>query len=82
LVPRPLHIEVACTRPDGQQYILALDNAIARLVSHEVDHLNGHLYTGRMRDGVSPIPVAEYRGTGHAWAYPAPGKTAESQTIS
>jgi peptide deformylase len=72
LVPRPLHIEVACMKPDGRQYVLALDNAMARLVAHEVDHLNGRLYTSRMRDGVAPIPVAEYRGTGHAWDYSAP----------
>jgi peptide deformylase len=71
LVPRPLRIEVACTRPNGQQYVLALANGMARLVAHEVDHLNGKLYTARMGDGVSPIPVSEYRGTGHTWNYPA-----------
>jgi peptide deformylase len=74
LVPRPLHIEVTCTRPDGQQYVLALDNAMARLAAHEIDHLNGRLYTSRMRDGVRPIPVSEYHGTGQSWAYPAPGQ--------
>jgi peptide deformylase len=75
LVPRPLHIEVACTSPDGQPYILALDNAMARLASHEIDHLNGLLYTSRMRNGIQPIAVAEYRGTGRAWTYPADGRT-------
>jgi peptide deformylase len=75
LVPRPLHIEVACTRPDGRRYILALDNAMARLAAHEIDHLNGRLYTGRMREGVTPIPVSEYRGTGHSWAYPGAGQS-------
>jgi peptide deformylase len=81
LVPRPLHIEVACTRPDGQQYILALDNAMARLTAHEIDHLNGILYTSRMCKGTSPIPVAEYRGTGHAWAYPAQARPAEGRPV-
>jgi peptide deformylase len=74
LVPRPLHIEVACTKPGGEQYILALDNAMARLVAHEIDHLNGRLHVSRMRDGVRPIPVSEYRGTGRAWAYPISGQ--------
>jgi peptide deformylase len=74
LVPRPLHIEIACTRPGGQQYILALDDAMARLAAHEIDHLNGQLYTSRMRDGIRPIPVSEYRGTGQTWTYPAPGQ--------
>jgi peptide deformylase len=71
LVPRPLHIEVTCARPDGQQHVLSLDNALARLAAHEIDHLNGLLYTSRMREGTGPVPVSEYRGTGHAWAYPA-----------
>ena len=81
LVPRPLHIEVACTRPDGQQYILALDDAMARLAAHEIDHLAGRLYVSRMRDGARPIPVSEYRGTGQTWAYPAP-RDANSGTPS
>jgi peptide deformylase len=75
LVPRPLHIEVACTKSDGQKYILTLDNAMARLAVHEIDHLAGRLYVSRMRDGVHPIPVSEYRGIGHTWTYPAPGQT-------
>lgn len=79
LVSRPLHIEVACTRPDGQQYILALENAMARLAAHEIDHLNGQLYVSRMREGVRPIPVSEYRGTGHTWAYPAPGQASPAR---
>ena len=74
LVPRPLHIEVACAKPDGQQYILALDNAMARLAAHEIDHLAGQLYITRMRDGIRPIPVSEYRGTGHTWTYNALGQ--------
>jgi peptide deformylase len=71
LVPRALHIEVACRKPDGQHYILALADGMARLAAHEIDHLAGKLYVSRMRDGVKPIPVSEYRGTGHAWTYPA-----------
>ena len=31
----------------------------------------------RMREGIRPIPVAEYRGTGSAWAYPAQAGAAE-----
>jgi hypothetical protein len=54
---------------------------MARLVAHEVDHLNGILYTSRMREGISPIPVAEYRGTGHAWSYPAAAGPAEGRPL-
>lgn len=69
LVPRPLRLEVAHTRLDGQSMILVLNAALARLAGHEIDHLYGHLYTDRMREGVHPIPVEDYRGTGHAWSY-------------
>jgi hypothetical protein len=40
----------------------------------EVDHLHGALYRSRMRDGVDPIPVSEYRGTGSKWQYGAAGQ--------
>jgi hypothetical protein len=59
--------------------ILALDNAMARLAAHEIDHLSGILYTSRMRQGTQPIPVAEYRRTGHAWTYPADGQANAGQ---
>jgi peptide deformylase len=72
MVPRPLQIEVACTSLDGQQHVLSLDTALARLAAHEIDHLGGLLYTARMHDGTFPIPVVEYRGTGHAWTYAEP----------
>jgi peptide deformylase len=70
MVPRPLRIEVACTGLDGYQHVLSLDTGMARLAAHEIDHLNGQLYTSRMREGIHPIPVAEYNNTGRAWSYP------------
>ncbi|MFF4792901.1 peptide deformylase [Streptomyces sp. NPDC001276] len=45
------------------------ERGLARLVAHEIDHLNGMLYLGRMRPGVELIPVEQYRQTGRAWAY-------------
>ncbi|MFI0451832.1 peptide deformylase [Actinomadura sp. 6N118] len=39
---------------------------LARLVGHEIDHLHGRLYTDRIQQGVDPIPVEAYRGTGQA----------------
>ena len=32
-------------------------------------HLAGALYTARMRPGIEPIPVAEYRLSGQNWNY-------------
>ncbi|MER5439102.1 peptide deformylase [Streptomyces sp. NPDC002790] len=69
LVPRPLRITVESTTLDGETATTAYELGLARLVHHEIDHIDGHLYTDRMRTGVDPIPVEEYRQTGRAWAY-------------
>jgi peptide deformylase len=69
IVPRPLAIEVEHEALDGSKRITHFERGIARLVAHEIDHLNGTLYINRMEPGVDPIPIEEYRGTGQAWAY-------------
>ncbi|WP_416969367.1 peptide deformylase [Streptomyces sp. 4F14] len=69
VVPRPLSIVVAHTDPDGTTRLSRFSRGTARLVAHEVDHLDGILYRERMRPGVLPIPVEEYRGTGTRWTY-------------
>lgn len=68
-VPRPVTIEVEHQAPDGSMRITAFERGHARLVAHEIDHLNGVLYRDRMRPGVEPISVSEYKGTGAAWRY-------------
>jgi peptide deformylase len=69
MVPRPLEIEVEHQTPDGETCITTFERGTARLVAHEVDHLYGVLYRARMRSGVNPIPVSEYKGTGRQWSY-------------
>ncbi|MEU7416828.1 peptide deformylase [Streptomyces antibioticus] len=69
LVPRPLRITVETTALTGETVTAVYERGLARLIHHEVDHLDGLLYTTRMRTGVDPIPVEEYRQTGRAWAY-------------
>ena len=69
LVPRPLTLHVEHADIDGTRRITVFEHGLARLVAHEVDHLHGHLYVDRMRPGVTPIPVEQYRGTGDAWTY-------------
>lgn len=69
LVPRPLSIEVKHQNLDGTTQITVFDRGYARLVLHEIDHLAGMTYRRRMREGVNPIPVADYRGTGTTWTY-------------
>ncbi|MFF9861109.1 peptide deformylase [Streptomyces tendae] len=68
-VPRPLAISVEHQDIDGTERITIFERGLARLVAHEVDHLHGQLYRSRMRAGVEPIPVSEYRGTGSGWKY-------------
>ncbi|PWI05867.1 formylmethionine deformylase [Streptomyces sp. NWU339] len=69
LVPRPLRITVETTTLEGQTVSAVYERGLARLIHHEIDHLDGLLYTARMRTGVAPIPVEEYRQTGRAWTY-------------
>ena len=69
VVPRPLRITVETTTLDGQLTATTYERGLARLLHHEVDHLEGLLYTARMRPGIGPIPVEQYRQTGRAWAY-------------
>jgi peptide deformylase len=69
MVPRPQVIEVEHQDIDGATQITSFERGLARLVNHEVDHLHGQLYRAKMRDGVAPIPVAQYAGTGKQWSY-------------
>ncbi|MFE5737453.1 peptide deformylase [Streptomyces celluloflavus] len=69
LVPRPLKIMVDATALTGETVTTVYDRGLARLIHHEIDHLEGLLYTARMRTGIEPIPVEEYRQTGRAWVY-------------
>ncbi|WP_323379456.1 peptide deformylase [Streptomyces durbertensis] len=69
LVPRPLEITVETTALTGETVTTVYERGLARLVHHEIDHLDGLLYSARMRTGVEPIPVEEYRQTGRGWVY-------------
>jgi peptide deformylase len=71
VVNRPLTIHVEHQDLDGTRRITIFDRGTARLVAHEIDHLNGILYTDRMVPGRVPIPVSEYRQGGQSWTYPS-----------
>ena len=68
-VTRPLRIDVEHTTLDGSVHIATFERAAARLWAHEIDHLDGTLYTERMRPGHAAVPVERYRGTGSSWHY-------------
>ncbi|MEU8295691.1 peptide deformylase [Micromonospora sp. NPDC048909] len=69
LVPRPLRVDVEHAQWDGSRIITSFEYGMARLVAHEIDHLEGRLYVDRMTPGVPLVPVEEYRETGHPWRY-------------
>nr|WP_281256177.1 peptide deformylase [Nocardia amikacinitolerans] len=68
-VPRPLTITVEHTDIDGTIRMTVFERGVARLVAHEIDHLDGRLYLDHMRPGIQPIPVEQYRATGKNWSY-------------
>ncbi|MCW2642026.1 MAG: peptide deformylase, partial [Dactylosporangium sp.] len=68
-VSRPLWIEVEGTLPNGAQMINRYERELARLVLHEIDHLDGRLYVDRMPPGSLLVPVEEYEQTGQPWRY-------------
>ena len=59
-VPRPRTLHVEHQTLDGRPSITVFQRDVARLVAHEIDHLNAVLYTDRMRPGVEPVPVSEH----------------------
>jgi peptide deformylase len=72
LVRRPRRLEVEHTALTGEPVISVFSDGPARLVAHEIDHLYGRLYFDRMRPGVKPISVREYKGIGLPWTYDSP----------
>lgn len=69
LVSRPVSIEVQREGLDGMKRITHYRGGIARLVSHEIDHLNGLLYTDRMAATEDLIPIEDYDDAGLDWRY-------------
>lgn len=68
-VPRSMSIEVEHQDVDGTYHIAAFHHAVARLVSHEIDHLKGLVYRDRMSPTAATIPVDSYAGSGKSWTY-------------
>jgi peptide deformylase len=60
-VARPQWILVEHTALDGRVLRTRFEGAAARVLTHEIDHLDGVLYPERMADGEHPIPVGKYR---------------------
>ncbi|AUS79102.1 helix-turn-helix domain-containing protein [Actinoalloteichus sp. AHMU CJ021] len=72
LVPRPLMIHVAHQDLNGERRITVFERGVARLVAHEIDHLDGVLCRDYLGERAQPIPVEQYRSSGQAWSYSSP----------
>ena len=57
-ISRSLEIDVACLDERGEAHQLQLKGFVARVVQHEVDHLNGVLFIDRM----SPVKRITLKG--------------------
>lgn len=68
-VRRPLSIDVDVADFDGSTSLRRFQQGIARLVLHEIDHLQGRLYVERLAPGDNLISIEDYRGTSAAWQY-------------
>lgn len=68
-VTRPLWIVVEHSLPTGDRIAQRFERAAARLVAHEIDHLEGMLYVDRTPPKVRLLSVEEYRQTGTPWRY-------------
>jgi peptide deformylase len=69
LVSRPLRLLVEHESYGGSRVITAFERGMARLVGHEIDHLEGRLYTDRMAPGTTLVPLEDYGGVGRPWRY-------------
>lgn len=47
-VERPLSVEVSALSPDGQEVRIEADGLLARVLQHEIDHLDGVLFIDRV----------------------------------
>lgn len=67
-VPRPLSISVSTLRLDGSTEVIHLHHGRARLALHEIDHLNGILYSDNLPAGAL-VPTADSADSLQSWDY-------------
>lgn len=61
LVPRYQAIEVEYTTPTGQPQRQALTGFVARIVQHEIDHLDGTVFLDRLESTLDLITEQEFQ---------------------
>jgi peptide deformylase len=69
-VPRPRSIVLKFQLESGAQVIAREEGERARLLLHEIDHLDGILYVDRMKEGERLLPLRQYHPTHKAESHP------------
>jgi peptide deformylase len=69
LVARPLRLTVESSKLGGERIRVTYEQAVARLVAHEVDHLDGRLYVDHMPAGAPLVPITQYDQADQPWVY-------------
>lgn len=69
IVSRPLLVEVEHATLSGDRTVSTFRDGMARLVAHEVDHLQGLLYPDRMPGDGRLLPAEEDHDQGRPWHY-------------
>jgi peptide deformylase len=59
VVKRACRVEVQARDMHGAKISLVADDLVARVIQHEIDHLDGILYVDRMEAGERLVPQAE-----------------------
>jgi peptide deformylase len=49
IVPRAMRVRVECLNEKAEPVVIRADGWYARILQHEIDHLNGNLYIDRMK---------------------------------
>ena len=70
LLRRPLSARVSWCDPDGRRTEETFTHGLARLVTHELDHLAGTLYTERIEPSTRLVAVESEPLTRARWRYP------------
>lgn len=48
VVTRPNYVKAKAVNEEGEEYIIEGEELLARAICHELDHLDGHLYTEKV----------------------------------
>ena len=60
VVERPAHVRVQARNRRGRLFSLEADGMLARVIQHELDHLNGRLFTDHLSDADRERVCREY----------------------